>query len=596
MYLQTQTQEHSSASAMTRKPSVRIWKKTPQPQVATLKVLGAIKMFGAKARRNSSAKNVNFLGQNSSRDFSQHFDGADADDDGMLDFDEWRTYFARSKSDEEAKTMFGTIDKQDKNHDARLSHDEVIEWIKLHPEVLGAGGHTADAKTRQNKEEEEGFADEGAEMYFKAAHNWQQLINDAIKTNAQFAVLWREYKQYCKRATLQDYLQTGDYLKALGTVWMSCTNMSCTNILRQVHQKSSQEQDENQEELAAKDESEKALHQLKSTLESYHDACWQPGHPIPVSLRLDLYRYAAFEKRIIKAREAACRERLRKLYYTTDDNNEYTLLKDTVSDQEENEIKTDERAALECMQICKEKKLAKLLILLEGLYVHLLGPSFRYRLGIQGTELDLFFWNVLQNKRDLSMEMWKRVLYPVRSAICAAYLLRKMADNEHTDPITRLKMLENANYFEDQAIVVQKAAEEDDRDLAFKSVDCELYLWRGMALMDVAVKSECHRFVETECCTQAIQYRLYGDLSPYAASETLLGRCKIFASVFSFGILPILMPNFLVWTPPPMSPVLRRRTQRRETPMGYPYQPSTNAALNEVREKLRIKNDNKKYA
>ena len=38
-------------------------------------------------------------------------------------------------------------------------------------------------------------------------------------------------------------------------------------------------------------------------------------------------------------------------------------------------------------------------------------------MGIQGPALDVFLWNVLQNKKDLAMEMWQYVRYPVRSAI-----------------------------------------------------------------------------------------------------------------------------------------------------------------------------------
>jgi len=38
-------------------------------------------------------------------------------------------------------------------------------------------------------------------------------------------------------------------------------------------------------------------------------------------------------------------------------------------------------------------------------------------LGILGPDLDLFLWSLLQNKKDLAMEMWKHVMHPVRSAI-----------------------------------------------------------------------------------------------------------------------------------------------------------------------------------
>ena len=50
-------------------------------------------------------------------------------------------------------------------------------------------------------------------------------------------------------------------------------------------------------------------------------------------------------------------------------------------------------------------------------YAHLLDAHFRYRMGILSPALDVFLWNVLQNKKDLAMVMWQYVRYPVRSAI-----------------------------------------------------------------------------------------------------------------------------------------------------------------------------------
>lgn len=50
-------------------------------------------------------------------------------------------------------------------------------------------------------------------------------------------------------------------------------------------------------------------------------------------------------------------------------------------------------------------------------------------MGIQGPELDVFLWTILQNQKDLAMEMWKYVRYPVRSAIfgeCVSHILYSM--------------------------------------------------------------------------------------------------------------------------------------------------------------------------
>jgi hypothetical protein len=157
--------------------------------------------------------------------------------------------------------------------------------------------------------------------------------------------------------------------------------------------------------------------------------------------------------------------------------------------------------------------LCRTMILLEGVYASLI-PQLRYRMGIMGPELDLFFWNVLLNKEGLAMEMWRHVRYPVRSAVCASWMLKNVAKSIHTDLISRDKLLENADLFESQAIAVQEAAEHDDLDMALKSVDCELFVFRGWALLDVAIESGCKRFVETKTCRKAIYNRLYGDISP----------------------------------------------------------------------------------
>ena len=50
-------------------------------------------------------------------------------------------------------------------------------------------------------------------------------------------------------------------------------------------------------------------------------------------------------------------------------------------------------------------------------YLHLLDAHLRYRMGILGPELDVFFWCVLQNKKNLAIQMWQYVREPVRSAI-----------------------------------------------------------------------------------------------------------------------------------------------------------------------------------
>jgi len=215
---------------------------------------------------------------------------------------------------------------------------------------------------------------------------------------------------------------------------------------------------------------------------------------------------------------------------------------------------------------------------LEYLYMALLGDDFRYRIGIQGPYTDLFFWNVLHNRKDLAKVMWDRVWFPVRTALGATCLLRKMADAyERVDPMTANSMRENADFFEEQAVLVQKEAAREDQNVALDSLDCEVPLWRGQAVVDLAVISESFSFLE-ECCKEAVENRLYGDLNA-SSLNTWKGTVKILAGILSLGLLPALIPGYLDWNPPPKGEALRRKTQRRSIPIGYPNKPSNNPIL-----------------
>ena len=185
----------------------------------------------------------------------------------------------------------------------------------------------------------------------------------------------------------------------------------------------------------------------------------------------------------------------------------------------------------------------------------------------------------------VSLEAHNSIVISVRHA--ATYLLRRLAMHKHTDPITRIKLTENADYFEDKAKDVQNAAEEDDRILALQSVDCELTLFWGSRLLDIAVKSESHRFVETPSCMLAIQHRLYGDLDPFENSESWAAYFYLFAAGMSLGILPAFS-DIVKFAPPPVSIGFRRSTQHRRIPKGYPDSPSVNPILKRLRANVRL--------
>lgn len=142
------------------------------------------------------------------------------------------------------------------------------------------------------------------------------------------------------------------------------------------------------------------------------------------------------------------------------------------------------------------------------------------------------------------------VPHPVRTAIYAAYILRTMhrrcQDIAQSD---RAKMIANADHFENLAVRVYKAAAADDLELAKNCLDCGLEMWTGDHLIDLVVKSGSHDFLE-ECCTEVLNFRLYGDLDP-RTSETKIGLCKLTLGILTLGFLPALFPKFLKWVPPP---------------------------------------------
>lgn len=154
---------------------------------------------------------------------------------------------------------------------------------------------------------------------------------------------------------------------------------------------------------------------------------------------------------------------------------------------------------------------------------------------------------------------------PVRSAITASYLLRQMAQREGVEPAVRSTMRENADLFEDLAIGVMQQAAKISRQEAAVALDCQLRLWTGMTLLDLAVKGECGRFVE-RCCDAALRTRLYGDVDPFNNSYS-----SILVNMMLGGLPCVIWDSFLRYQPPPIAEVKRGATQRRRRPLGYPF-------------------------
>jgi hypothetical protein len=244
----------------------------------------------------------------------------------------------------------------------------------------------------------------------------------------------------------------------------------------------------------------------------------------------------------------------------------------------------------------------KRLLLLEGIYNELLGDNFCYHIGCMGPELDLFFLNVLYNRMEMAEVFWRRSPLPIISAISAAFLLRKLAKSDGVEPADSDLMLENAQLFEKKAVGVMKAAQKKNRQLATLILDCVWcrFVWMEMTLLDLAVKSKCDIFVE-ECCREAIDARMYGDMDPYQNSllsilinvlplfglwAAIGSKLEVSKSKGISGAAEQLRVGLLracgcaiKFKIPPVDNVVRGSTQRRKKPLGFSDRPNHNPTL-----------------
>ena len=162
---------------------------------------------------------------------------------------------------------------------------------------------------------------------------------------------------------------------------------------------------------------------------------------------------------------------------------------------------------------------------------------------------------------------------PVRAAITAAHMLREMSKFDGIESSVKMSMQENALKFENLAIGVCKQAQQKDRQLATVFLECQLELWTGMTLLDLAVKSECYKFIE-ECCQEALDARFFGDINPHSTS---------YATIIAIFLPPFLgcvqhswfskKQRYIHYKPPPEHDRVRSATQRRIRPKGFPNDP-----------------------
>jgi hypothetical protein len=315
-------------------------------------------------------------------------------------------------------------------------------------------------------------------------------------------------------------------------------------ISKQYKDKISRDQKPEDDELLKQEKSGKA--KVEKLLKKYEAACQdveqgcQSRRPIPPQLRISIFQHAHNAKKRSKRQIS---ENARK-----------------------------EKGEKESLGRVKQ------MALLESIYIDLLGSEFRYRIGIQGPYMDLFFWTVLNNRFDLARVMWKKIDRPVMAGLAAAFLLRQLGKKfERKDRAASSTMFRNADEFENLSVKVFHAAVEEKSELALKTLDSHLQIWNGLTLLDLAVKGGSHKFVE-ECCSEAIDNRLFGDMSRYDMN-TKMGVLALIAGIVSFGLLPAFVSKFISWDPPPICEKVRRLTQRRKRPPGYPFKPSVHDLL-----------------
>lgn len=226
---------------------------------------------------------------------------------------------------------------------------------------------------------------------------------------------------------------------------------------------------------------------------------------------------------------------------------------------------------------------------LDLLYQFLLGEGqFQYQHGSSyGPEYGLFLWSVTSMRTEMAKMFWEMHEHPIRSALTACALLRKMANRSEVEPLISDKMKQAAEEFEDMAIGVQQEALRMDDLQALHALECKTVVWPNKTSLDVAIIGRCERFVQ-ETAKSAIDRRFAGDLDPYYQHFPALGLngfWRVLLAVTFLGGIPA--PWVCRFTPPPKG--IRRPHQRRNVPIGYPYKPSTNPKLSSRFDKLNEK-------
>jgi len=137
---------------------------------------------------------------------------------------------------------------------------------------------------------------------YNAGHNWLNLIEDAKKTNPQFAQLWREHKTMCKLSPLKLSLYSGDAARVFLTLARRVCKALITGYTTPGTATNTSEREREIDEL-----SPSIMLSLQRNLQNSFISAFflgdqwemdhiQPGKHIPQSIRINLYHFWHLKK------------------------------------------------------------------------------------------------------------------------------------------------------------------------------------------------------------------------------------------------------------------------------------------------------------
>ena len=177
------------------------------------------------------------------------------------------------------------------------------------------------------------------------------------------------------------------------------------------------------------------------------------------------------------------------------------------------------------------------------------------------------------NRHEIGVVLWWRCAHPVRSALLASAILRRMVATGTVLPWLQTYMLQNALVYEQYAVKVQTLVMQHRHQLALRECEKKLEQWTDMTLTDLAVHGLCEDFLES-CCEEALAYRKSGDLDPYCQDLSLTGTwldwvgfqlnpdvAFCISIIFNIFTLGIFAPMLIRFTRPPLMEGCRLPTQ-----------------------------------